>query len=190
MKISDELQRAGQSLLATINDAALVQKLEAITDCCVRALGNGNKILFAGNGGSAADAQHLAAELVGRFYFERAGLPAIALNTDTSMLTAIGNDYGFEHVFARQIQANGRKGDVLFAFSTSGASANILKAIATCRDMGITTVGLTGSKGEKMAALCDHAVLVPDTSTPRIQEAHTVIGHVICAGIEDRMFRR
>ena len=147
-----------------------------ITGC----LRNGGKVLFFGNGGSAADAQHLAAELVGRFVRERAGLPAIALTTDSSILTAVGNDYGFEQVFARQIQALGRAGDVAVALSTSGNSANVLEGVKEARKRKLKTIGLTGKDGGALAQRADVAVTIPSTSTARIQECHIAIGHLFC----------
>ena len=160
----------------------------AICDACVAAYQRGNKLLIAGNGGSAADAQHFAGELVSRFYFDRAPLSAIALTTDTSILTAIGNDYGYRNVFSRQVQANGRPGDVFFAISTSGNSENIVHAIQTAKAMGIIVVGLTGGTGGKMKDLCDFCLCVPSPSTPRIQESHLLIEHIICAAIEQHIF--
>ena len=145
-----------------------------------RCLRNGGKVLFFGNGGSAADAQHLAAELVGRFVRERAGLPAIALTTDSSILTAVGNDYGFEQVFARQIQALGRAGDVAVALSTSGNSANVLEGVKEARKRKLKTIGLTGKDGCALAQRADVAVTIPSTSTARIQECHIAIGHLFC----------
>lgn len=144
---------------------------------CLR---NGGKVLFFGNGGSAADAQHLAAELVGRFVRERAGLPAIALTTDSSILTAVGNDYGFEQVFARQIQALGRPGDVAVAISTSGNSANVLEGVKEARKRNLKTIGLTGKDGGTLAQQADVAITIPSTSTARIQECHIAIGHLFC----------
>jgi len=144
---------------------------------CLR---NGGKVLFFGNGGSAADAQHLAAELVGRFVRERAGLPAIALTTDSSILTAVGNDYGFEQVFARQIQALGQSGDVAVAISTSGNSANVLEGVKEARKRNLKTIGLTGKDGGTLAQQADVAITIPSTSTARIQECHIAIGHLFC----------
>jgi D-sedoheptulose 7-phosphate isomerase len=155
---------------------------------CVDALRAGGKLLIAGNGGSAADAQHLAAEFVSRFYFDRPGLAAIALTTDTSALTAIGNDYGFERLFSRQVDALGRAGDVFIGISTSGNSPNVLAALAECRTKRLITVGLTGHSGGKMAALCDHCLRMPSTETPKIQEGHIIVGHIICALVEREMF--
>jgi D-sedoheptulose 7-phosphate isomerase len=161
--------------------------LEAAAICC-RSLKKGNKIIFAGNGGSAADAQHLAGELINRFGFERPGLAAIAITTDTSILTSISNDYGFEKLFARQIEAIGKKGDVLISLSTSGNSANILEGIKEAKKAGIITIGLTGKSGGKMKSLCDLILKVPSGDTPRIQEAHILIGHIICSSVENTLF--
>lgn len=144
------------------------------------ALREGHKVLLCGNGGSAADAQHIAAELVGRFEGERRGWPAIALTTDTSALTAVGNDYGFAEIFARQVQALAAQGDVLIAISTSGSSENIMRAIESARLMKCRTIALTGARGADFASACDGAVIVPSARTARIQEAHTTIGHIWC----------
>ncbi len=149
---------------------------------------NGNKTLIAGNGGSAADAQHIAGEFVSRFYFDRPGLASIALTTDTSIITAIGNDYGYEKLFSRQVQANGVKGDMFIGISTSGNSANVVEALKECKEKGIITVGLTGEKGGKMAEMCDYCIKVPSNETPRVQEAHILIGHIICAVVEEAIF--
>jgi D-sedoheptulose 7-phosphate isomerase len=148
----------------------------------------GNKLLVAGNGGSAADAQHIAAEFVSRFNFDRPGLPALALTTDTSILTAVGNDYGYEQLFRRQIEANGVAGDVFMGISTSGNSPNVLLALEAAREKGITTFGLTGQSGGGMRELCDHCLCVPSADTPRIQEAHILIGHTLCAMVELALF--
>lgn len=148
----------------------------------------GNKLLFCGNGGSAADAQHLAAELVSRLRMERAAIPALALTTDTSVITAQSNDYSFESVFARQIEALGRPGDALIAISTSGRSANVLAALRTARERGLLTVGLTGKDGGQMPELCDVCLIVPSQDTQRIQEGHITIGHVLCDLIERGLF--
>lgn len=148
----------------------------------------GRKTLLAGNGGSAADAQHIAGEFVSRFYFDRPGLPSVALTTDTSILTAIGNDYGYEKVFSRQVQANGAPGDVFVGISTSGNSPNIVAALEECRRMGIRTIGFTGAGGGKMASLCDVCIRVPSMETPRIQESHILVGHILCCLVEEAMF--
>ncbi len=154
---------------------------------CLDAYQKGHKILIAGNGGSAADAQHIAAEFVSRFEFNRPGLPAIALTTDTSILTAIGNDYGFERLFSRQVEANGCAGDVFIGISTSGNSPNILTALQSAKELGLTTIGFAGSGG-KIQDECDICISVPSTHTPRIQECHILIGHIICAYVERELF--
>lgn len=166
-------------LLSSIIDAA---------SACIKSLKQGGKILLAGNGGSAADSQHIAGELVSRFAFDRPGLPSVALTTDTSILTAIGNDYGYEKLFSRQIQALGKEGDVFVGYSTSGKSPNIIKAFEQARQMGIITVGLTGNRGGPMVELCDHLLAVPSSDTPKIQEGHLVLGHIICGLIEEAIF--
>ena len=173
---------------ALLEDEATLEKIALAAQKCTESYRNGGKVLFAGNGGSAADAQHFAGELVSKFYFNRPGLPSIALTTDTSILTAIGNDYGFERLFARQVEAQGVKGDVFVGISTSGNSANIVEALKTCREMGIFTVGLTGSKACKMDELCDLVIKAPSPETPRIQECQTLIGHILCCIIEENIF--
>lgn len=183
--------RAGADLLAAMAaDAALCAAADAAAARVVSAVRSGGKLLICGNGGSAADAQHWAAELVGRFAMERAGLPALALTVDSSALTAIGNDYGFDRVFARQVEAIGRPGDVLFALSTSGRSPNIVAALSAARGGGLATVGFTGAsgRGSPMAPLCDLLLVVPSTVTARIQEGHAALGHAICARIEAALF--
>jgi D-sedoheptulose 7-phosphate isomerase len=156
----------------------------AAADAVGDAFGRGNKVLVFGNGGSAADSQHFAAELVGRFSRERRALPAIALTTDTSALTAIGNDYGFDRVFARQVEALGRKGDVVIGISTSGASRNVVAALEAARAAGMTTIALTGRDGGEVGAAADVHVNVPSPATPRVQEVHRTILHVICELVE------
>ncbi len=149
------------------------------------ALKNQKKVLLCGNGGSAADAQHIAAELVGRFKKERRGLPAVALSTDTSALTAISNDYGYEQVFARQVEALAQKGDVLIAISTSGESENVLRAVEVARAMGCKCIGLLGRNGGRIKDMCDSSIVVPVEDTPRIQEMHILIGHILCALVDE-----
>jgi D-sedoheptulose 7-phosphate isomerase len=173
-----------------LDDEALVKSVNEAANRCIRALKKGNKILIAGNGGSAADAQHIAGELVNRFGFERPGLAAIAITTDTSVITSISNDYGFSKVFARQIEAIGKKGDVFISLSTSGTSENILEAIKEAKRKGIINIGLTGKTGGKMAKLCDLVIKVPSADTPRIQEVHILISHIICSLIEDGIFKK
>lgn len=169
-------------------DGGFHSALVKTVDACVEAFSSGKRILLAGNGGSAADAQHIAGEFVSRFAFDRPGLPAIALTTDTSILTAIGNDYGYERLFARQVQALGQDGDLLFAYSTSGTSPNIVAALAEAKKLGMTCIGLTGNKKGKMVELCDLLFEVPSAETPRIQEGHLVIGHLICQFVEEAIF--
>ena len=162
--------------------------IEIAAKLCIDSLKSGNKILIFGNGGSAADAQHIAAELVGRYKIERKGLSAIALTTDTSAITAIANDYGYLHVFDRQVEALANKGDVLIGISTGGASANVISALKLANDLDCKTIGLSGKGGGEFNSLCDVNVIVPSEDTPRIQEMHIVIGHTICHLI-DQEFR-
>ena len=163
------------------------EKLEQASLLVVETLKNGNKILLCGNGGSAADAQHIAAELTGRYKTERRGLPGIALTTDTSALTAIGNDYGYDRVFDRQVEALANKGDLLIGISTSGNSKNVLNALKTAREMGCKTLGLTGRDGGEMNILCDVNLVVPSNDTPRIQEMHILFAHTICQIIDNEL---
>lgn len=171
-----------------LSSADIANAFEASRTVCVQAYREQRKVLIAGNGGSAADAQHFAGELVSRFYFDRPALAAIALTTDTSILTAIGNDYGYEDIFARQIQAHGQQGDVFIAISTSGNSPNIIKAMHEAKALGMTVIGLTGQSGGAMKPLCDTCFCVPSNSTPRIQEGHLLIEHSLCACIEEELF--
>ena len=170
-----------------LNDGELIARIARVAESCIAAFRSGNKIILAGNGGSAADAQHIAAEFVSRFQFDRPGLPALAITTDTSMLTAIGNDYGYERLFARQLEANGRPGDIFFGISTSGNSKNILAALQTCQTMNITAIGFSGAGG-RISEFCDTCIRIPSLSTPRIQEAHITVGHIICGLVEAAMF--
>ncbi len=186
--ITKEIQDSYNVKENILKDKNIIETIAKISEEAVNAYKNGNKILIAGNGGSAADAQHIAGELVSRFYFDRDGLPAIALTTDTSILTAIGNDYGYENLFARQVQANGAKGDLFIGISTSGNSPNIIKAIEEARKKEITIIGLTGSTKCKMDELCDYIIKIPSAITPRIQESHILIGHIICGIIEKELF--
>jgi D-sedoheptulose 7-phosphate isomerase len=164
--------------------------LEEVCNLCTTAYMSGNKILIAGNGGSAADAQHFAGELVSSFYFERPALPAIALTTDSSVLTAIANDSSYEEIFARQIQAHGKSGDIFVVISTSGNSKNLLKAVSTCKDLGVKVVALTGETGGELKKIVDFCIRVPSNSTPRIQECHIIIEHIICSHIESSIFSK
>ena len=188
--IAGQFRESAQTLRTISEDTSLHAAVAGVAAACITALRAGHKILFAGNGGSAADAQHLAGELVSRFNYDRPGLAAFALTTDTSVLTAIGNDYGYERIFARQIEAVGTEGDVFFAISTSGRSPNILKALQAARSKGLVTVGLTGRSGGTMRELCDHCLSSPSDATPRIQEGHIAIGHTLCWLIEREIFPR
>jgi D-sedoheptulose 7-phosphate isomerase len=183
--IGAQLAATRDLIAALCVDRALIAEIEAVARRGAASLRAGGTILFAGNGGSAADAQHLAAELVGRYAYHRRGLAAVALTTDASALTAIGNDYGFERVFARQIEALGRAGDLFVALSTSGRSANVLAGLEAARAHGVITVGLTGQGGGAMREWCDHLLAIPSADTPRIQEGHKVVGHIICGLIEE-----
>lgn len=186
--VSSQIKTSYELKEAIYRNNEMLELICRVSERAVSAYRSGNKVLVAGNGGSAADAQHIAGELVSRFYFDRDALPAIALTTDTSILTAIGNDYGYDNVFARQIQANGVAGDLFLGISTSGNSPNILKALEECRKKGIVTVGLTGGSGGRMAESCDYCIVVPSGETPRIQEAHIMIGHIFCSVIEEAIF--
>ena len=188
--ILDYLRASREVLDAAIVDPAFSPTVAAIADRVAAALAAGHKVMFAGNGGSAADAQHLAGELVSRFYYDRPAAAALALTTDTSVLTAIGNDYGYDRVFERQVHGLGRPGDVLIAISTSGRSPNILKALAAARATGVVAVGFTGANGGDMVPLCDLCLQVPADSTPLIQQLHIVAGHIVCALVEARLFPR
>ena len=171
-----------------LNNEALIKSLSDCVDLIVTAFNNGNKVLFCGNGGSAADAQHLAAEFSGRFYTDRDALPAEALHCNTSYLTAVANDYSYDVIYSRLIKGIGNKGDVLVGLSTSGNSKNILNAFETAKEKGMITIGFTGESGGKMAAISDHLLNVPSTDTPRIQESHIMTGHIICELVEDQYF--
>jgi len=189
-EIRDAILDSAATLQRMAGDREALAAIAGIVEVSVAALSAGRKLLLCGNGGSAADAQHWAGELVARFHYDRPGLPAIALTTDSSVLTAIGNDYGYDRVFARQVEALGALGDVLLALSTSGRSPNILAALRAARAKGMATAGFTGAAGGEMAALCDHCLRVPATATPQVQEAHEVAGHTICAMIERQLFPR
>jgi D-sedoheptulose 7-phosphate isomerase len=186
--IIDQIQKSVDTKSAMLVDAGLIGKISQASDLIIKAYQTGNKTLLAGNGGSAADAQHIAGEFVSRFYFDRPGIPSIALTTDTSIITAIGNDYGYDKLFERQVQAQGVAGDVFIGISTSGNSENIVKALVACKEKGIISVGLTGSNRGKMDELCDICIKVPSCETPRIQESHILIGHIICCIAEENLF--
>ncbi len=179
-----EVLRESARIKMRLADEQAETILEAV-EAVVQALARGNTVFFFGNGGSAADSQHLAAEMVGRFTHERRPLPALALTTDTSILTSIGNDYGFEHIFLRQIQGLGRPGDVAIGLSTSGNSPNVLRAIEAAGAMGLVTIALTGDGGGKLQSQADLCLRVPSSNTARIQESHITIGHLICQGVDE-----
>ena len=186
--IADYLQESNAALRGYSDDPAQTRLLHEITGVLVAAMRTGGKLLIAGNGGSAGDAQHVAAEFTGRMLFTRGALPAIALTTDTSALTAIGNDFGFDQVFARQVEALGRPGDVLLALSTSGRSPNVLLALDAARMMGMTTIGFTGRDAGAMAERADLLLLAPSGLTPVVQQVHLVAAHIVCALVERVMF--
>jgi D-sedoheptulose 7-phosphate isomerase len=187
-RVVDYLIQSREAIAAAIADAAFCRAVEDIAAAAAEALRAGGKVLLAGNGGSAADAQHIAGELVGRLNFDRAPAAAIALTTDSSVMTAIANDYGYERVFERQIRALGRPGDVFIAISTSGRSRNILCALAAAREAGLIVAGLTGKTGGDMAALCDLCLQAPAEAPSLVQQLHIAAGHVICGIVEHRLF--
>jgi len=187
-KIKETLKQSVLLKLQIIDNEQLINEIVNISKELIYLFKNEQKVLFCGNGGSAADAQHLATELSGRFYLERAPLFAEALHGNTSFLTAIGNDYTFDEIFARGVNAKGREGDALIAISTSGKSKNVLKAIQAAKEKNMLTIGLTGEKGGKMEKLCDYIIKIPSKDTPRIQEAHILVGHIICELVEAELF--
>lgn len=186
--IKDEIAQSIATKQAILDNSELIAKIEQAAKIMTDAYRNGHSALLAGNGGSAADAQHLAGELVNKFYFDRPGIPAHSLSTDTSVMTAIGNDIGYKYLFSRQIEAQGSRGDVFIGISTSGNSENIVEALKACRKKGITSIGLTGNKPSQMDDLADLCIKVPSDCTPRIQESHILIGHIICAIVEENLF--
>src|SRR5207244_2961375 len=186
--ITAHFRRSRETLERAVQDGELMQAMLRATDTMAAALRGGNKILIAGNGGSAADAQHIAGEFLSRLNFDRNPLPAIALTTDTSVLTAIGNDYGFEKVFERQVRGLGRAGDIFIAISTSGSSPNILAGLKAARDLGMITIGFTGTRKADMTDLCDHCLEAPSPETPLIQQIHIVAAHAICGLVERDLF--
>ena len=186
--VKEEISQSIATKQAILDSPELIAQIEKAAQIMTDAYRNGNSALLAGNGGSAADAQHLAGELVNQFYFARPGIPAHSLSTDTSVMTAIGNDIGYKYLFSRQIEAQGSKGDVFIGISTSGNSENIVEALKACRQKGITSIGLTGNKPCLMDDLADLCIKVPSDVTPRIQESHILIGHIICAIVEENLF--
>ncbi|MBD8389754.1 SIS domain-containing protein [Dysgonomonas sp. BGC7] len=192
MDIVDIIKRQIKESIAVkeliLKDENLIKDIERAVRMVTDTYQQGGKTLLAGNGGSAADAQHIAGEFVSRFYFDRPGIPSISLSTDTSILTAIGNDYGFDRLFERQVQAQGQAGDTFIGITTSGNSENIVRALDMCRQKDIKTIILTGQSGGKVTTLCDLCLKVPSSETPRIQESHILLGHIICCLVEENLF--
>lgn len=188
MRIKESIQQSIETKQKILNDPYLLGTIRDVADTCQEAFCQGNKVLFCGNGGSAADAQHLAAEFSGRFYYDRQPLPSEALHVNTSYLTAVANDYSFDEVYARMLKGIGHSGDILIALSTSGNSKNILRALEVARELGIITVGMTGETGGEMREWCDYLINVPSKDTPRIQECHIMVGHILCELVESAIF--
>jgi D-sedoheptulose 7-phosphate isomerase len=188
VKINDIIKESIAVKTIVLNDASLVGRVGTVVDLIVKRFRAGKHLYFCGNGGSAADAQHLAAEFSGRFYIDREALPSEALHCNTSYLTAVANDYSYDLIYSRLIKGIGKKEDILVGMSTSGNSPNILNAFETAREKGITTIGMTGQGGGKLAALSDHLIDIPSKNTPRIQEAHMLLGHIICQLVEEKYF--
>jgi D-sedoheptulose 7-phosphate isomerase len=188
-KIKKIIKSSIDTKQSVLQNEGLLKTIDASVDVIVNAFRNGNRVYFCGNGGSAADAQHLAAEFSGRFYTNRKALPAEALHCNTSYLTAVANDYGFDEIYSRLIDGIGETGDVLIGLSTSGTSANITKAFETAKKKEMITIGFTGKSGGNMKPLCDHLVNIPSTDTPRIQESHIMVGHIICQLVEEKYFK-
>ena len=190
--IFDSLNKSKETINKLSMNKELIRNLENTIKLVYKTLKSGNKLLFAGNGGSAADAQHMSAEYVSRFMFDRPGLSSVALTTDTSALTAIGNDYGFENLFSRQIQAIGMSGDLFFAYSTSGTSKNIIHAVKEAKRKNIVSIAMTGNsiKAKQLINLCDVSIQIPSNETPYIQEGHLIVGHLICLLVERMIFKK
>lgn len=188
-EIADIIQASINVKQKILNDEKLIVVIKDVVSAFYKSLKSGNTVYFCGNGGSAADAQHLAAELSGRFYFDREPLASEALHCNTSYLTAVGNDYGFQHVYSRLLKGMGKKGDVLVGLSTSGNSENIVSAFKLAREMGITTVAMTGETGGMLKQLADYLINIPSLDIPRIQESHITVGHIICQLVEAKIFR-
>jgi len=187
-KIKKIIKSSIDTKQSVLQNEGLLKTIAASVDVIVNAFRNGSRVYFCGNGGSAADAQHLAAEFSGRFYTNRKALPAEALHCNTSYLTAVANDYGFDEIYSRLIDGIGEGGDVLIGLSTSGTSANIIKALETAKKKEMITIGFTGKSGGTMKPLCDHLINIPSTDTPRIQESHIMVGHIICQLVEEKYF--
>ena len=187
-RISECIQNSVESFNTILNDEKLLQTIEQIVGICILAFQQDKKMLLCGNGGSASDAQHIAAELSGRFYKDRKPLFAEALHVNPSFMTAVANDYGYEQTYARMVHSAGRKGDILVGISTSGNSPNVVKALEKANEIEMNTIGFTGKNGGKISEICDVILKIPSDDTPRIQEAHILIGHIICQLIEEQLF--
>ena len=188
MKIKNIIKNSISVKQQVLENDSIISTIQEVTDKIVACFQGDGKVLFCGNGGSAADAQHLAAEFAGKFYFDREPLNSEALHVNTSYLTAVGNDYSYQEVYARIVKAKGRTGDVLVGISTSGNSGNVVKALAQAKKQGMITIGFTGETGGEMKELCDYLIPIPSTDTPRIQECHIMIGHIICSIVEKNLF--
>jgi len=186
--IKEQIKKSYETKEAIYNDEILLDKIVEVASKCVELYRGNNKTILAGNGGSAADAQHIAAELVGRYGFDRPSIPSLALTTDTSNITAIGNDYGYDKIFSRQLEGMGQEGDIFIGISTSGNSQNLINAFEVAKNKNILTIALVGKDGGEMAKMADIALVVPSDSTPRIQESHILIGHILCDIIEKEIF--
>ena len=187
-RILESIRQSIDTKQKILNNPDLLQIIENVASVCTEAFCNGNKVLFCGNGGSAADAQHLSAEFSGRFYYDRPPLPSEALHVNTSYLTAVANDYSYDEVYSRIIRGSGKEGDVLIGLSTSGNSKNVIRAFETANEIGMLTVALTGESGGNMKDIADFLLNVPSDDTPRIQESHIMIGHIICELVESSLF--
>lgn len=188
MRIKDIIRESISVKEEILNNKEIIEEIRRVSNLMIEAYKNGNKVLFCGNGGSAADAQHLAAELSGRFYYDRPPLNAEALHVNTSFLTAVANDYSYDRVYSRMVEAVGNKGDILIGLSTSGNSANIVLALEKAEEKGMIRIGLTGRDGGRMNKVCEHIFRVPSEDTPRIQESHIMIGHILCELVESALF--
>jgi len=186
--ITEHIRKSISVKESILSSPAVMTSIKDAATATVDAYKKGRKTLIAGNGGSAADAQHIAGEFVSRFYFDRPGIPSIALSTDTSIITAIGNDYGFDRLFERQVHAQGTEGDIFIGLTTSGNSENIVRALHACKEKGIKSIILTGKSGGKTSDLCDICINIPSEETPRIQESHILIAHIICCIVEEELF--
>lgn len=187
-RIIECIKKSSANIDSILNDKELLKSLEDIVKTCLIAFNDDKKMLLCGNGGSASDAQHIAAELSGKFYKERSPLYAEALHVNSSYITAVANDYGYEYIYSRMTEAAGREGDILLGISTSGDSTNVINALEKAKDIGMTTIGFTGINGGRIASICDYIIKVPSKDTPRIQEAHILLGHIICQLIEEELF--